>query len=199
MLAQMTEMTGLTLDDILDLLGGRISMIFGGRSRSPIGDVPGAFIQIEPDKKRGPLQGDRGTSKSPRLDPLLWGLKKGTIPGWDKAYAMNGMASVTVAVDKDRLLFGALDYEKADEPASLPDNLKGLSKGDVMAVMAFSIADIREVVKEIAEMNSIFLQTDEIKDGMAEFLNGTAHLDSLVIRLNSLKEGKYLGEDIALR
>ncbi|MDD4836989.1 MAG: hypothetical protein PHU72_07795 [Dethiosulfovibrio sp.] len=187
-LAQMTEMTGLTLDDILDLLGGRISMVFGGRSRSPIGDVPGAFIQIEPDKKEVLSKVIEALPRVLAMTPPV-GLKERTIPGWDKVYAMNGMASVTVAVDKDRLLFGALDYEKADEPASLPDNLKGLSKGDVMAVMAFSIADIREVVKEIAEMNSIFLQTDEIKDGMAEFLNGTAHLDSLVIRLNSLKEG----------
>lgn len=187
-LAQMTELTGLTLDDVLDLLGGRISMVLGGRSRSPIGDVPGAFIQIEPDKKEVLAKVADALPRIYSMAPPV-GLRERKIPGWDKAYAMNGMASVTVAVDKDRLLLGALDYEKIDEPSSMPSNLDGLFKEDVMAVMALSLVDIRDVVKEIADMNSIFLQTDEIKDGMVTFLESTAHLDSLVVRLQSLKEG----------
>ncbi len=187
-LAQMTEITGLTLDDILDLLGGRISMVIGGRSRSPIGDVPGVFLQIEPDRKEVLAKVTEALPRIFSMTPPV-GLRERTIPGWNKAYAMNGMASVTVAVNSDRVLFGALDYEKVNEPASIPDNLKDLSKGDVMAVMAFSLVDIRDVVKEIADMNSIFLQTDEIKDGMTAFLESSAHLDSLVIRLESLKEG----------
>ncbi len=187
-LSQMTELTGLTMEDILDLLGGRISLVIGGRSRSPIGDVPGAFIQMEPDKKEVLAKVAEALPKIYSLAPAV-GLRERKIPGWNLAYAMNAMASATVAVGNDRILFGALDYEKVNEPASLPDNLKDLAKGEDLAVIAFSLVDVREVVKDIADMNSIFLQTDEIKDGMANFLESTAHLDSLVIRIQSLKEG----------
>ncbi len=187
-LAQMTDLTGLTLEDILDLLDGRVSLVIGGRSRSPIGDVPGAYLQIEPDKKEVLTKVAEALPKIYALAPPV-GLRERKIPGWNVAYAMNAMASATVAVGDDRLLLGALDYEKLNEPASLPENLKAASQPEDMAVVAFSLADIREAVKEIADMNSIFLQTDEIKDGMATFLDSTAHLDSLVIRIQSLKEG----------
>lgn len=187
-LAQMTEITGLTLDDILDLLGGRISLVIGGRSRSPIGDVPGTFLQIEPNKKEVLVKVAESIPRIYSIAPPI-GLREMKLEGWDKAYAMNGMASLTVAVGKDRLLIGALDYEKINEPGILPENLKEIAKGEDLAVFAISLADIRKVVSDIADTNSLFLQDEDIQEGIADFMEGSAHLDSLIFRLHSLEEG----------
>ncbi len=185
---QMTQATGLTEEDILDLMESRISFVFGGRSRSPIGDVPGVFLQIEPNNKKVLKKLAEALPRIYEMAPPV-GVKELKLKGWSKAYGMNAMASAMVAVGDDRVVMGALDYEKIDEPGELPAQFKELLDGDNTAVMALSLADLRNVVQEISDMNSVFLQDEEIKAGIKEFLDRSAHLDSMFIRVDSAREG----------
>lgn len=184
---QLEQMTGLTVDDILDLLGGRFSLTLGSRSRSPIGDVPGVYLQIEPDKKDVLKKIAEALPRIYKMVPPV-GVSPLNVKGWSSLYGMNGMASVSVGVDKDRLLVGAVDYEKLDAPYSLSENIGSVLKEKNLAVLAISIADLSEAVKVIANQNSIFLQDPDIKEGINVFLKSTETLSDFVIRVKSKEE-----------
>lgn len=184
---QFEQMTGLTVDDVLDLIGGRFSVTLGSRSRSPIGDVPGVYLQIEPDNKAVLAKIAEALPRIYKMVPPV-GVSPLNVKGWSSLYGMNGMASVSVGVDKDRLLIGAVDYEKLNSPYSLPKNIGSVLKEENLAVLAISISDLSDAVRAIANQNSIFLQDPEIKEGIDLFLKSAETLSDLVLRVKSTHE-----------
>lgn len=185
---QLYEATGLEVGDLLDLLGGRISLVLGARSRSPIGDVPGLFLLMEPEKSDVLAKVAEALPRIYAMAPPV-GLKELDLDGWSKAYGMNGMVSATVAVGDRRLVLGAVDYERIGLPGKIPAVLAPILDEGNLAVMAISVADLREAVKDIVDANSIFLQDDDIRKGIEAFMEGSSHISSLVMRVSSKREG----------
>ncbi|PIE55233.1 MAG: hypothetical protein CSA35_02025 [Dethiosulfovibrio peptidovorans] len=184
-IAPLTEASGLTLDDILALLGGRLSVMVSGKSSSPVGDVPGLYIQLEPEDKSVL---DKVASALPRFEDI--GCKKVKLKGWNSAYGMDGLFSITAAVRDDRLLLGFLDHKvvkKEGAPAkAIASDVEG-SGGD-LGILALSVTDLRHVVENLLKSDSELLQNEELQKGLQEFLTVSERIAAVVLRSSSRRD-----------
>lgn len=178
---QIAEITGLTVDDMLDLLESRISVVLGGRTGTAIGEIPGLYLQIEP-RNKDVLK--KLTQVLPGFYDMIssFGFEEIELPGWISAYGMTDPIGAAVAVGESRALIGALDYSHINEPGSLSQGLKEAVDGGAGVLAVLSISDIREALHELTDEDTL--------DLIRPYLDMAAHLDLVKLDIRSLSEGE---------
>lgn len=187
-LESMEKVTGLTLGDLVDLLNGRVSLVLGGGALTPVGEVPGVYMILEPDRA-----GVAARVAHAVLDVLPLPVKpeKTSLPGWSEVYGIDVMATFTLAVDEHRLLAGLLDAGQMNKQPVFPASLEGILSSEHYGVLGLSFVELEKAVDGLARRLGLLLHDPRISQGLEAFHRLIGPLDTLTIEATSPERGSF--------
>ncbi len=185
---EMERATGISLADVVDLLNGRASLVLGGKALTPFGEVPGAYLILEPDRSGIASQVARAVLG---LLPLPVKPEKTSLPGWAEVWGIDVMGTFTLAADENRFLAGLLDSRQMTGTPVLPQSLAGLLSPDHYGVFGLSFVELEKAVDGLARRMGLFLQDPEVRQGVEAFRRFVAPLESFTIEATSPERGRF--------
>lgn len=178
------KLYGITLQDIVDLLGGSFSLVFGGKTFSPLGEIPGFYVMFQPEK-------EDVIEKFMSIVPLLnlsLPLKQIEIPEWERVYAIDSVIGLTIASRNKQLLAGVLAPQQLSAFLEIPENITRFIKGDSYGIFALSIRRIEEELVEISKTMGPIMKKDRICNVINKFRESLGNVDSFIARGESLHD-----------
>jgi hypothetical protein len=159
------EEFGITEDDVINLLNGSLSIVFGSEVVFMGEDIPGGYIAIT--GREGAVSKIfrvlmDSVIKTVPLAPLR-------IAGWDSAYTVDPAvfpAPITFGVKQDTFLIGILDPDALAKIPELPSELTKMLDSPLFGVIAIDTLSIwNRMREEVANPNSILFMEPEMKEG----------------------------------
>lgn len=185
---EMERFTGLTLADVVDLLNGRVSLVLAGSALTPFGEVPGAYLLLEPDRAGVAARVARAVLE---LLPLPANPEKTSAPGWSEVYGIDVMGTFTLAADENRFLAGLLDARQMTDKPSFPEGLQGLIEPGHYGVFGLSFVELERAVDDLARRLGLFLQDPRFRQGIEAFHRFVAPLDTFTMKATSPEQGRF--------
>lgn len=174
----------ISVDDILDLLHGKLSIVLGGKATSLIGDIPGLFVILEPENRDIP---DKFISILPLLNlPLT--PNRMTVGNWDPVYGFASPVSITVASGEGKILAGILDPGALGSNAVIPEELAHHLKGESYGIFALSVKDLRRIVMDTCERTAPLFPGGEIQSGVERMSLLLEKVDAMIAWGESLSD-----------
>lgn len=187
-IGEMEQATGLSLADIVDVMNGRISVVLGGGALTPLGSIPGAYLLFEPDRGGAAVKVARAAME---MLPFTLSPEKTSIPGWAEVYALDAMATFTVAADEHRLLVGLLDAGQMEKTPQFPASLEGFLSPEQYGALGLSFVELEKAVDGLTRRLSLFLGDPRIDQALKVFHRLVAPLDTLTIEATSPERGNF--------
>lgn len=173
---------GISLDDILDLLNGKLSIVLGGKATSLIGEIPGLFVMLEPENKDIP---HKFISVLPLLNlPLTPNRMK--VGKWDPVYGFASPVSITVASGEGKILAGILDPVNLDSTAVISEELAQHLKGESYGTFALSVKDLRTIVMDAYERTAPLLPGGDVQSAFERISFLLEKVDAMIAKGESL-------------
>ncbi len=176
------KLYGITLEDIVDLFGGTLSLVLGGRSFSPLGEIPGFYVMFQPEKEG---IAEKFMSIVPLLN-LPLPVNQIEIPEWERVYGIDSVMRFTLASRNKQLLAGVLDPQQLSVVLEIPENLSRFVKGDSYGILALSVGRLEEELVELSKRMGPIMQNDTIDNDIKKFREVLGHVDSFIARGESL-------------
>lgn len=185
---EMERVTGLTVADLVDLLNGRISLALGGGALTPVGEVPGIYMILEPDKPGIAAKVVRAV-----LGTLPFPVKpeKVSLPGWNEVYGIDAMATFTLAADEHRLLVGLLDAGQMGKTLLFPTSLQSCLSPKQYGALGLSFVELEKAVDGLAKRLALLLRDSRVDKGLKVFHRVVGPLDALTIEATSPERGNF--------
>jgi hypothetical protein len=175
---------GISVEDILDLLHGKLSIVLGGKATSLIGEIPGLFVILEPENRSIP---DKFISILPLLN-LPLSPNRMTVGEWDPVYGFASPVSITVASGEGKILAGILDPGTLGSTAVIPEELARYLKGESYGTFALSVKDLRTIVMDAYERTAPLLPGGGVQSGFERFSLLLEKVDAMIARGESLSD-----------
>lgn len=177
-----SKLYGITVEDIIDLFDGRFSMVLGGLSFSPIGEIPGFYVMFQPDKE-GIVE--KFTSIVPLLNvPVPF--KKMEISEWETVYGVDSILRFTIASSNRQLLVGLLDPGQLSAVSKMPQALDSYIEGDSYGIFGLSVKRLDSVVEKLVNNAGPLMKDESLKTGITKFREIFGDVDFIVARGESL-------------
>ncbi len=176
------KLYGITLEDIVDLFGGSFSLVIGGKSFSPLGEIPGCYVMFQPEK-------EGITEKFMSIVPLLnlpFPLKQIEIPEWERVYGIDSVMGLTIACRNKQFLAGVIDPQQLLVSLEIPENMSRFMRGESYGIFALSVRRIEEELMEISKKMRPIIQDGRMDNGIRKFRETLGNVDSFIARGESL-------------